>query len=254
MNVRLRDDFRRCAAPIRNTRRSETISGFAPAARRKFCSARRTQMICGVFWRTNLLRLPVTVIGVGSNLLVRDGGIRGVVIRLPASFGRFAVEGTGCAPARRPLTPLSLGSPPSRAWRARIPARHSRHDRRGLAHERWLLRREIKDVFVEATRCRSQRAQRSSRPRMAFVPSFRCADDLIFVEAVFEGRPTIAQDVERTHERLSISEATQPVRAQTGGSTFKNPPGKKAWELIDAAGCRGLMRGAAQVRRCTATS
>jgi len=73
-------------------------------------------------------------------------------------------------------------------------------------------------------------------------------DDLIFVEAVFEGTPDKPEAIKARMEELAANrEASQPIRSKTGGSTFKNPPGHKAWELIDRAGCRGLMHGAAQV-------
>ena len=73
-------------------------------------------------------------------------------------------------------------------------------------------------------------------------------DDFIFVEAVFEGAKDDPAAVKARMEALvEQRESTQPVKSRTGGSTFKNPPGHKAWELIDKAGCRGLMRGAAQV-------
>jgi UDP-N-acetylmuramate dehydrogenase len=73
-------------------------------------------------------------------------------------------------------------------------------------------------------------------------------EGLIFVEAVFEGAPDKPDAIKARMEELAANrEASQPIRAKTGGSTFKNPPGQKAWELIDRAGCRGLMHGAAQV-------
>jgi UDP-N-acetylmuramate dehydrogenase len=71
---------------------------------------------------------------------------------------------------------------------------------------------------------------------------------LIFVEAVFEGVPDDPAAIKARMEELSANrEASQPIKSRTGGSTFKNPPGHKAWALIDQAGCRGLMMGAAQV-------
>jgi UDP-N-acetylmuramate dehydrogenase len=74
------------------------------------------------------------------------------------------------------------------------------------------------------------------------------SDDLIFVEAVFEGTRDAPEAIKaRMEELVANREASQPIRAKTGGSTFKNPPGQKAWQLIEKAGCRGLMQGAAQV-------
>jgi UDP-N-acetylmuramate dehydrogenase len=73
-------------------------------------------------------------------------------------------------------------------------------------------------------------------------------DDFIFVEAVFEGQSGDPSEIKaRMNALVEQRESTQPVKSRTGGSTFKNPPGHKSWQLIDEAGCRGLMRGAAQV-------
>ncbi len=73
-------------------------------------------------------------------------------------------------------------------------------------------------------------------------------DDVIFTSATFRGRPGDREEIEAEMERVTAArEAAQPIRERTGGSTFKNPEGGKAWQLIDAAGCRGLIRGGAQV-------
>jgi len=73
-------------------------------------------------------------------------------------------------------------------------------------------------------------------------------DDVIFTQALYQGSPGDAAVIEQEMEKITQSrEATQPIKSRTGGSTFKNPPGHKAWQLIDAAGCRGLQIGGAQV-------
>jgi UDP-N-acetylmuramate dehydrogenase len=110
--------------------------------------------------------------------------------------------------------------------------------------------RETKDVLVEARGVDRTGAVRSfSNAEMGF--SYRhcgVADDMVFTQALFQGEAgdphKIAAEMEAITERR---EASQPVKSRTGGSTFKNPPGAKAWELIDAAGCRGLKHGDAQV-------
>ncbi len=195
--------------------------------------------------------IPVQVIGVGSNLLVRDGGIAGTVIRLPASFGRIEAEGTR----------VRAGAAALDAHVARVAADA------GIAGLEFLrgvpgtiggaLRmnagcygREIADIFVEATALDDRGNKATLTPAdMGF--SYRktaARDDLIFVEAVFEGTPDAPDAIKARMEELAANrEASQPIRAKTGGSTFKNPPGQKAWELIDRAGCRGLTHGAAQV-------
>jgi UDP-N-acetylmuramate dehydrogenase len=195
--------------------------------------------------------MSIQIVGVGSNLLIRDGGVPGTVIRLPASFGRIEAEGTR----------IRTGAAALDAHVARVAADA------GIAGLEFLrgvpgtvggaLRmnagcygREIADIFVEATALDDEGNTVILTPAdMGF--SYRksaARDDLIFVEAVFEGAPDAPDAIKARMEDLAANrEASQPIRAKTGGSTFKNPPGLKAWELIDRAGCRGLTRGAAQV-------
>ena len=193
----------------------------------------------------------VTVIGVGSNLLIRDGGIPGVVIRLPGSFGKIAAEGTR----------VRAGAAALDAAVARVAAEA------GVAGLEFLrgipgtiggaLRmnagcygREIKDVFVEARAvdgsCNIVTLNASDMEfiyRKSGVP-----EGFVFVEAVLQGEAGDPGEIRaRMNALVEQRESTQPVKAKTGGSTFKNPPGHKAWQLIDEAGCRGLMHGAAQV-------
>jgi UDP-N-acetylmuramate dehydrogenase len=195
--------------------------------------------------------MRVNVIGVGSNLLIRDGGIPGVVIRLPATFGKITVEGTR----------VRVGAAALDTQVARVAADA------GIAGLEFLrgipgtvggaLRmnagcygREIKDIFVEATAIDSHGNKNTlNADDMAFVYRKSGApDDLIFVEALFEGAPGNPDEIRaRMNALIEEREASQPVKTKTGGSTFKNPPGHKAWQLIDQTGCRGLMHGAAQV-------
>jgi len=111
--------------------------------------------------------------------------------------------------------------------------------------------REIKDVFVEATAIDAKGNKiKFSGADMGF--EYRKAkgasDDLIFIEAVLEGTKDDPAAIRARMEELSANrEASQPIKSKTGGSTFKNPPGQKAWQLIDQAGCRGLKIGGAQV-------
>jgi UDP-N-acetylmuramate dehydrogenase len=111
--------------------------------------------------------------------------------------------------------------------------------------------REIKDIFVEATAidAKGNKIKLSSTDMGFEYRKARAAgEDLIFVEAVFEGTREEPAAIRARMEELSANrEASQPIKSKTGGSTFKNPPGHKAWQLVDEAGCRGLMIGAAQV-------
>jgi len=198
------------------------------------------------------LSLPVMPIGVGSNLLVRDGGIKGVVVRLPASFGRCTIEAD-----RLRVGAAALDATVARAAAAAglggleflrgIPGTIGG----ALRMNAGCYGREIKDVFVEA-RAIDARGKPITLRAGDLVFSYRsCSvpDGLVFVEAVLQAAPESGVAVRARMEALVAQrEATQPVRAKTGGSTFKNPPGdRKAWQLIEDAGCRGLVRGAAQV-------
>jgi UDP-N-acetylmuramate dehydrogenase len=196
--------------------------------------------------------VPVTVIGLGSNLLVRDGGVDGVVIRLGKGFQDIVVE---------PASRIRAGAGAADVKVARVAAESGIA---GLAFLRGIpgtiggaLRMnggayggETKDVLVEARGVdRAGRIRRYGLADMGF--TYRhCAvpDDVIFTQALFQGSPgdpaAILADMNAITEARA---ATQPVNTRTGGSTFKNPPGAKAWELVDRAGCRGLRIGGAQV-------
>jgi UDP-N-acetylmuramate dehydrogenase len=205
----------------------------------------------GVFLAARPRDLSISVIGVGSNLLVRDGGIAGVVVRLPASFGRIEIAG---ARVRAGAAALD-GAVARAAADAGIGGLEFLRGVPGtiggaLKMNAGCYDREVKDVLVEAAAIDGEGNRVRLMPAdMAFVyRSSGVRDGLIFIEALFEGAPDNPLDIHRRMEALvARREASQPVRAKTGGSTFKNPPGHKAWELIELAGCRSLTRGAAQV-------
>jgi UDP-N-acetylmuramate dehydrogenase len=197
--------------------------------------------------------VPVTVFGVGSNLIVRDGGVRGVVIRLGGkAFG--AVETT---PDRRVIAGAA-------ALDAQVARAAAEAGIDGLAFFRGVpgsiggaLRMnagahggETRDCLLEARGLdRSGSARVFDNAEMGFgYRHSEAPEDVIFTRAVFQGRPGDPQQIRAEMERITAArEASQPIREKTGGSTFKNPPGHKAWQLIDAAGCRGLVVGDAQV-------
>jgi UDP-N-acetylmuramate dehydrogenase len=200
--------------------------------------------------------LPITVIGVGSNLLVRDGGIPGVVIRLPATFGRVSTDGLRIRAGAAALD-AAVARAAADAGIAELEFLRGVPGTIGgaLRMNAGCYGREIKDIFVEATAVDAQGRKIVLKPDdMGFV--YRKAnvpDELVFVEAVFAGTqdsPAAIRD--RMNALVEQREASQPVKSRTGGSTFKNPDsalsgGRKAWQLIDEAGCRGLTHGAAQV-------
>ena len=196
--------------------------------------------------------LLVSVIGVGSNLLVRDGGIPGVVIRLSSAFGKIETDGLRVRAGAAALD----GAVARAAADAGIASLEFLRGVPGtiggaLRMNAGCYGSEVKDVFVEATAIDAKGNKiRLSSADMGF--EYRKArgagEDLIFVEAVFEGRKDNPTDIRARMDELSASrEAAQPIKSKTGGSTFKNPPGHKAWQLIDEAGCRGLKIGGAQV-------
>src|SRR5215472_18462466 len=193
----------------------------------------------------------VGVIGVGSNLLVRDGGIPGVTIRLSSAFGKISVEGT-----RIRAGAAALDSAVARAAAdAGIAGLEFLRGVPGtvggaLRMNAGCYGREVKDIFVAATAIDgSGRTHKLSAAEMGFVDSKSAVpEDWIFTEAVFEGAKDDAAEVRaRMTALVEQREASQPVKTRTGGSTFKNPAGHKAWQLIDEAGCRGLQHGGAQV-------
>jgi UDP-N-acetylmuramate dehydrogenase len=197
--------------------------------------------------------IPVTTIGLGSNLIARDGGVEGVVIRLGGrGFGAIAVEEGARLRAGAAMPDVKV---------ARAAADSSID---GLAFYRGIpgsiggaLRMnagahggETTDVLIAARGVdRRGKVHVFSHAEMGFgyrhsgVPA-----DVIFTEALFQGRPGDPAAILAQMDRVTEArEAAQPIREKTGGSTFKNPPGGKAWQLIDAAGCRGLAIGDAQV-------
>jgi UDP-N-acetylmuramate dehydrogenase len=195
--------------------------------------------------------IAITVVGLGSNLIVRDGGVPGVVVRLGRGFNAIAIENLNVR-AGAAVPDVKIARAAQEAGIA------------GLAFMRGIpggiggaLRmnggaygRETKDALIEARAVdRQGRIRVLSGADMHY--SYRhcgAPDDYIFTQALFAGQAgdpaTIAAEMEKITESR---EATQPIKARTGGSTFKNPPGQKAWQLIDAAGCRGLRIGDAQV-------
>ena len=196
--------------------------------------------------------LRVSVIGVGSNLLVRDGGIPGAVVRLSSAFGKIEIDGMRVRVGAAALD----GAVARAAADAGIAGLEFLRGVPGtiggaLKMNAGCYGREIKDIFVEATAIDGKGNKiKLSIADMAF--EYRKAkgasDDLIFIEAVFEGTPDDADAIRARMEELSANrEAAQPIKSKTGGSTFKNPPAHKAWQLVDEAGCRGLKIGGAQV-------
>jgi UDP-N-acetylmuramate dehydrogenase len=196
--------------------------------------------------------VPVTVIGLGSNLIVRDGGIPGVTIRLGGkAFGSVEIDGdtlrAGTAvPDMRLAKAAAEAGLDGLAFFRGIPGSIGGALRMNAgAHGG-----ETTDVLIQARGIDRKGEVRSfTHAEMGFRYRHSSApEDVIFTSALFRGRPGDREAIEAEMERVTAArEAAQPIRERTGGSTFKNPEGGKAWQLIDAAGCRGLIRGGAQV-------
>jgi UDP-N-acetylmuramate dehydrogenase len=196
--------------------------------------------------------LAVHVVGVGSNLIVRDGGLPGVVIRLsPRGFGEIRIDGdtisTGTAALDKRVAEAAAAADISGLeFFFGIPGTIGG----ALRMNAGANGAETKDILIEASGIdRDGKKLVFTNDEMKFVYRNSGVDaSVIFTVARFRGR-IAAPDAIRTrmNEVQSHRETAQPIREKTGGSTFKNPPGNSAWKLIDAAGCRGLRVGGAQV-------
>jgi UDP-N-acetylmuramate dehydrogenase len=205
------------------------------------------------YFLTNLpAGLQLEVVGVGSNLIVRDGGVPGVVIRLsPRAFGDARAEGdivsAGAAVLDKRVAEVAatanlsglefyFGIPGTIGGALRMNAGANGG--------------ETSDVLVEATAIdRHGNRLTFANADMNFAYRMSGVDpEIIFTSARFRGMPAAPEAIRtRMAEVQNHRETAQPIREKTGGSTFQNPPGHSAWKLIDAAGCRGLRLGGAQV-------
>jgi UDP-N-acetylmuramate dehydrogenase len=195
--------------------------------------------------------IPVTVIGVASNLLVRDGGIPGVTVRLGRGFVEVTTEGdqvragAGALDLNVAMTAAEAGVA-GLEFLSGVPGTMGA----GLRMNAGAYGGEVKDVLVEASAV-DRNGVIHGVPVAELGLSYRhsdAPDDWIFTSAVLRGQRGEPDAIARKMAEIKAArEASQPIRARTGGSTFANPPGDSAWRLIDAAGCRGLVRGGAMV-------
>jgi len=195
---------------------------------------------------------PVMALGLGSNLIVRDGGVPGVVVRLGKAFAQVEVLpdnelrcGGGASGILVSSTARDAGIAGLEFLRG-IPGTVGGFVRmNGGAYSR-----EVADILVDCDVAMTDgHLVRLSANELPY--SYRHSalpDGAIVVSARFRGVPGDPRAIGAEMERIAATrEASQPLRTKTGGSTFKNPPGDKAWRLVDAAGCRGLKMGGAQV-------
>jgi UDP-N-acetylmuramate dehydrogenase len=195
---------------------------------------------------------PVMALGLGSNLIVRDGGVKGVVVRLGKAFAKVEPAGE---------LVLNCGGGASGIL---VSSTARDNDISGLEFLRSIpgtvggfvrmnggaYGGEVKDILVDCDVV-LRNGELITLSVDALQYSYRHSnlpDGAIVVAARFKGRAGNSDAIQAEMDRISASrEASQPLRSKTGGSTFKNPDGQKAWQLVDEAGCRGLHIGGAQV-------
>ena len=196
--------------------------------------------------------IPVTAIGLGSNLIVRDGGVPGVTIRLGRGFNEVAVEAGHRIRTGTAVPDVKIARAAQEAAIAGLSFMRGIPGGIGgaLRMNGGAYGRETKDALIEARGVDRQGNIRVFSNADMHYTYRHCGapEDVIFTQALFQGSPgdkdVIAAEMDKITE---AREATQPIKSRTGGSTFKNPPGHKAWQVIDAAGCCGLVIGDAQV-------
>lgn len=195
---------------------------------------------------------PVMALGLGSNLIVRDGGVPGVVVRLGKPFAKVRRVDEVTLECGGGASGILVSSSARDAGIGGIEFLRSIPGTVGgfVRMNGGAYGREVKDILVEAqVVLRSGELVTLSNAGLGYTYRHSALPDgAIVVSATFRGAPAEPAAIQAEMDRIAASrEASQPLRSKTGGSTFKNPLPKKAWEVIDAAGCRGLTVGDAQV-------
>jgi UDP-N-acetylmuramate dehydrogenase len=196
--------------------------------------------------------VPVSVIGLGSNLIVLDGGVPGVTIRLGRGFNDVTVEPDHRVRAGAAVPDVKVARAAQEAGVAGLSFLRGIPGAIGgaLRMNGGAYGGETKDALIEARGVDRAGCLRVFANADMGYTYRHCgvAEDVIFTQALFAGALGDPVAIAAEMDKITGSrEATQPIKSRTGGSTFKNPPGHKAWQLIDAAGCRGLAIGGAQV-------
>jgi len=208
------------------------------------------------FLKNKPKNLPCLVLGVCSNLIIRDGGFKGCVIKLGRNFANIKVENN-----KAENNKIIAGSSALDFNVAKFSAENNISGLEflvgvpgtiggALAMNAGAYNREVKDCLVSAKAIDGKgNILEISNEEFGFqYRKNNLPKDLIFIEATFEGEIQDKDSITKRMNDISTSrEESQPVREKTGGSTFRNPEGYKAWKLIDEAGCRGLKIGGAQV-------
>lgn len=196
--------------------------------------------------------LPIMALGLGSNLIIRDGGVPGVVVKLGKAFAQVETQADHTVTCGAGAHGILVSSKARDAGIAGLEFLRGIPGTIGgfVRMNGGAYGRETADILIDCDvvlpdgECmRLPVADLQYTYRHSALP-----DGAIVVAARFQGEPGDPAAIGAEMDRIADArEQSQPIRTKTGGSTFKNPPGKKAWELVDAAGCRGLMQGGAQV-------
>ena len=196
--------------------------------------------------------IPLMALGLGSNLIVRDGGVPGIVVRLGKAFARIEQLGDTALRCGGGASGILVSSTARDAGIAGLEFLRGIPGTVGgfVRMNGGAYGREVRDVLVSAKLAlRSGELIEWPLDRLGY--TYRHSDvpeGAVVVEATFRGSPGAPEAIGAEMDAIARArEESQPLRSRTGGSTFKNPPGHKAWALVDAAGCRGLRQGDAQV-------
>ena len=196
--------------------------------------------------------VPVMALGLGSNMIVRDGGVPGVVVRLGKPFAKVEVLDAVTLKCGGGASGILVSSSARDAGIAGVEFLRSIPGTVGgfVRMNGGAYGRETSDILI-ACDVVLRSGERVTLPAAELQYSYRHSElpeQAVVVSATFRGTPGHAQAIQAEMDRIAQSrEESQPLRSRTGGSPFKNPPGQKAWALIDAAGCRGMSLGGAQV-------
>jgi len=196
--------------------------------------------------------VPVMGLGLGSNLIVRDGGVRGVVVRLGKAFAKVESAGRSTLRCGGGASGILVSSTARDAGIGGLEFLRSIPGTVGgfVRMNGGAYGREVKDILVDCKLVlRDGRQVTLGLADLGYTYRHsELPEGSIVVGATFRGYPEDSDRIQAEMDRIAAErEASQPLRSRTGGSTFKNPAGTKAWKLIDAAGCRGLIVGGAQV-------
>jgi len=195
---------------------------------------------------------PVMALGLGSNLIVRDGGVPGVVVRLGKAFAKVTRLDETMLNCGGGASGILVSSTARDAGIAGLEFLRSIPGTVGgfVRMNGGAYGGEVKDILIDCDVV-LRSGELVSLPVASLDYTYRHSnlpEGAIVVGARFKGRPGEPAAIQSEMDRISASrEESQPLRSRTGGSTFKNPVGHKAWQLVDAAGCRGLVKGGAQV-------